>query len=128
MSGITLSMGIRFSVFELSKTAMSETLNSGKARAQGVHSTSDTLEHSIVTMLSGTLAGLVATTATYPLEVLRRRLQVSNSNTNLVCMFRKVYSQGRLRALYTGLLAECCRVAPGATISLCAFDFLKVTL
>ena len=77
--------------------------------------------------LIGALAGLTAQASTYPLDVVRRRMQVSPLEYSSVTQaFRKVYvHEGIIRGLYKGLSMNLIKGPMAVAISLNANDHLK---
>eukprot|EP00798_Chlamydomonas_sp_ICE-L_P023554 gene23554-9078_t len=84
----------------------------------------------------GTLgAAMISAFATssliYPLDLIRRRMQVSNCgkrgpSMNYWQTWRDVYIRGGgVRAFYCGIAAEYCKVIPGMTIAFVTFEAMK---
>lgn len=83
-----------------------------------------------VSFACGCLSGLTASTLTFPLDVIRRRLQVGRSaaggaRESYASVIQMIYSQGGWRAFYTGIVPEYCKVVPGVAIAFCTYEYLK---
>lgn len=90
-------------------------------------------------LLYGGLAGIVAETSVYPLEVLRRRLQLATvvaatgrgafgNLRSMSRLLRVILAREGLRGLYAGALPTACQVLPSAAISYYIFEEAKKTL
>lgn len=82
----------------------------------------------IRTLLYGAIAGACAEAATYPFEVVRRRLQLQVQATKLsaVGTLVKIVEQGGVPALYAGLIPSLLQVLPSAAISYFVYEFMKI--
>ncbi|KAK9742604.1 hypothetical protein RND81_03G185100 [Saponaria officinalis] len=82
------------------------------------------------TLLYGALSGACAEVATYPFEVLRRRMQMQVQLTKLstFATFVKIVEQGGIPALYAGLLPSLLQVLPSASISYFVYECMKIVL
>ena len=84
-----------------------------------------------VRLLCGAGSGVGAQTFTYPIDTVRRRIQVDGQlgqpkiYTGAVDCAVKLFGQGGIRAFYRGLAINAAKTAPGAAIQFCAYDFLK---
>jgi hypothetical protein len=82
----------------------------------------------LYTMLCGTLTGLNAITATFPLDVARTRLAVrteTHDNSGLSKIITQLYKEGGLRALYKGYSVTFIGSIPFVAIKQTSFDLLK---
>eukprot|EP00759_Apiculatamorpha_spiralis_P002178 PhF_6_TR1080/c0_g1_i1/m.2315/K15085/SLC25A42; solute carrier family 25, member 42 len=71
-------------------------------RAQGKNSEKELPKYQL--LMGGGLAGVIAQSATYPLDILRRRMQVrSTEYTSMSSAFRDILAQEGWRAFYKGL-------------------------
>lgn len=83
------------------------------------------------TLACGSAAGLISSTATFPLDLVRRRLQLQGSHvsrevyTSYGAVFRSVWRQEGWRGFYAGILPEYYKVIPGVAIAFCSYEFLK---
>ncbi|XP_021757981.1 probable mitochondrial adenine nucleotide transporter BTL3 [Chenopodium quinoa] len=82
------------------------------------------------TLLYGAISGACAETATYPLEVIRRQLQLQAHGARLStpATFMKIVEQGGIPALYAGLLPSVLQVLPSAAISYFVYECMKIVL
>ncbi|CAH8265107.1 unnamed protein product [Arabidopsis lyrata] len=86
----------------------------------------------VVTLVSGGLAGAVSSTATYPLDLVRRRMQVEGAggrarvyNTGLFGTFKHIFKSEGIRGLYRGILPEYYKVVPGVGIVFMTYEALR---
>lgn len=77
---------------------------------------------------AGSLAGVTATTLTYPLDLARARLAVSSKNQykSLFDVFLKTYRQQGMRSLFRGLSPTLLGVIPYAGTSFFTYETLKL--
>ncbi|GMP45987.1 hypothetical protein CsSME_00014312 [Camellia sinensis var. sinensis] len=82
------------------------------------------------TLLHGAIAGACAEAATYPFEVVRRRLQLQGKATKLSALATcvNIVEQGGFPALYAGLFPSLLQVLPSAAISYFVYEFMKIVL
>lgn len=81
----------------------------------------------------GSLAGLTASTLTFPLDLVRRRLQLQgrpgqHHYIGYTDVFKQVVRREGLRGLYAGIVPEYFKVVPGVAIAFCAYELMKKTL
>lgn len=62
------------------------------------------------TLLYGAISGACAEAATYPFEVVRRKLQMQGAKLSTPATFLKIVEQGGIPALYAGLLPSVLQV------------------
>lgn len=75
---------------------------------------------------AGAVAGLLAQSATYPLDVVRRRMQVDpRGHPNEVAALRKILSAEGLAGLFKGLTINWIKGPLAISISFCANDALR---
>ncbi|XP_011004805.1 PREDICTED: probable mitochondrial adenine nucleotide transporter BTL3 [Populus euphratica] len=84
----------------------------------------------IRTLVYGAFAGACAEFATYPFEVVRRRLQLQVRATKMSALVTcvKIVEQGGIPALYAGLFPSLLQVLPSAAISYFVYEFMKIVL
>ncbi|BAT78519.1 adenine nucleotide transporter BTL3 Adenine nucleotide transporter BT1-like protein [Vigna angularis] len=130
------SGAVFYGVYDILKSAYLHSPE-GKKRIQNMHkegqelSAFDQLELGPVrTLLNGAIAGACAEAATYPFEVVRRRLQLQVQATKLssFATFVKIVEQGGIPALYAGLVPSLLQVLPSASISFFVYEFMKIVL
>ncbi|KAF5750903.1 hypothetical protein HS088_TW03G01243 [Tripterygium wilfordii] len=89
----------------------------------------------MVSLACGGLSGIASSTATFPLDLVRRRMQLEGAggrarvyNTGLFGTFRHVVKSEGLRGLYRGILPEYYKVVPGFGIVFMTYETLKMLL
>lgn len=82
-----------------------------------------------LTMLFGSVAAMVASAATFPMEVYRRQLQLSGG-TNVVALqaLKGMVRTGGVGGLYRGLGASCLKLGPAAGMSFLCYEAAKSAL
>lgn len=80
--------------------------------------------------LAGGVSGVVATAMTYPLDVLRRRMQVAGLDPALpkrVCLgeAQHVWRTEGIRGFYRGLTPEIAKVFPSVAITFVAYEWIR---
>nr|CAD1822187.1 unnamed protein product [Ananas comosus var. bracteatus] len=81
------------------------------------------------TLLYGAFAGACAETVTYPLEVIRRQLQLARAaNVGLIATFIKVIERDGIGSLFTGLAPSTLQVLPSASLSYFFYEMMKSIL
>ncbi|XP_071249709.1 solute carrier family 25 member 16-like [Salvelinus alpinus] len=88
-----------------------------------------------VNLLCGGMAGAIAQTISYPLDVARRRMQLgvvlpdSDKCLTLTKTLKYVYSQyGMKKGLYRGLSLNYIRCVPSQAVAFTTYEFMKQTL
>ena len=77
-------------------------------------------------MACGAVAGLLAATATFPLEVVRRRMMNgANLGNNVFVAMRSVAANEGWQALYRGLLISSIKQGPQNAVAFAAYDSAK---
>ena len=84
-------------------------------------------------LLAGGLAGLVSQTASYPLEVIRRRMQVGGAvgdghRLGIVETAGKIYKETGLKGFWVGLTIGYVKVVPMVAVSFFVYQRTKVVL
>ncbi|KAE8099317.1 hypothetical protein FH972_017308 [Carpinus fangiana] len=89
----------------------------------------------MIGLVSGGLAGVASSTATFPLDLLRRRMQLEGAggrariyNTGLLGTFGHIIRTEGLKGLYRGILPEYYKVVPGVGIIFMTYEILKTVL
>ncbi|CAL9022620.1 unnamed protein product [Prunus brigantina] len=89
----------------------------------------------MVSLACGSLSGIASSTATFPLDVVRRRMQLEGAggrariyNTGLVGTFKHIIRMEGLRGLYRGILPEYYKVVPSVGIVFMTYETLKMLL
>ena len=87
-----------------------------------------------MSLTCGSIAGLVSSTATFPLDLIRRRMQLQGQGgqqvqyTSYGHAFRTVISREGFTGLYHGILPEYSKVVPGVAIAFCTYELMKTML
>ncbi|KAI8464682.1 MAG: mitochondrial substrate carrier family protein B [Monoraphidium minutum] len=81
-------------------------------------------------LVCGCLSGLVTATATFPLDVVRRRMQVAGQGRpgggpSYGGVMREVWRARGAAGFYTGMAAEYCKVVPGVAIAYGTYEAMK---
>ena len=81
----------------------------------------------------GSVAGLTASTVTFPLDLVRRRLQLEGQAGRhhyhgYADVFQQVMYRQGIRGLYAGIVPEYFKVVPGVEIAFCAYELMKQSL
>jgi hypothetical protein len=84
----------------------------------------------------GAAAGIAAQTASYPLDTLRRRLQVSGAPGTAIkyrgylhCLQHMMqHPDGLMRQLFRGWGINCLKTAPGAAVQFVMYDLLRLVV
>lgn len=81
------------------------------------------------TLTFGAIAGACAEAVTYPLEVIRRQLQLQQSaNLGLATAFVKTIEKDGVGSLYAGLFPSTLQVLPSAALSYLFYEMMKSVL
>lgn len=125
------SGAVFYGVYDILKSAYLHSPE-GKKRIKNMHkqgqelSAFDQLELGPVrTLLNGAIAGACAEAATYPFEVVRRRLQLQVQATKLssFATLVKIVEQGGISALYAGLVPSLLQVLNSQPLGMHYFVF-----
>lgn len=78
----------------------------------------------------GCLSGLVTATATFPLDVVRRRMQVegqghAGGGATYAGVMRQIWRSRGPAGFYAGITAEFCKVVPGVAIAYGTYEAMK---
>ena len=84
----------------------------------------------VASLACGCLSGLVTATITFPLDVVRRRMQVegqgrAGAGASYAGVIRQVLAARGLKGFYTGITAEYCKVVPGVAIAYGSYEAMK---
>ena len=83
-------------------------------------------------LMCGGLAGAAAQTVTYPLDVLRRRLQSSGAlglcYTGMTDAAIKIYREEGIRSLYRGMLPNYLKMVPAISVSFVVYETMQTYL
>ncbi|CAA2971497.1 mitochondrial substrate carrier family B-like [Olea europaea subsp. europaea] len=85
-----------------------------------------------VSLACGSLSGIASSTATFPLDLVRRRMQLEGAagrarvyNTGLLGTFRHIIRAEGLHGLYRGIMPEYYKVVPSAGIIFMTYETLR---
>ncbi|KAF8395175.1 hypothetical protein HHK36_019117 [Tetracentron sinense] len=89
----------------------------------------------LVSLACGSLSGIASSTATFPLDLVRRRMQLEGAGgrapvykTGIFGTFRHISRTEGLRGLYRGILPEYYKVVPSVGIVFTTYELMKVLL
>ncbi|CAN1304008.1 Mitochondrial substrate carrier family protein B [Linum perenne] len=89
----------------------------------------------MVSLSCGSLSGVAASTATFPIDLVRRRMQLEGAGGKarvytggLLGTFRHIIKNEGLLGLYRGILPEYYKVVPGVAIVFMTYETLKIAL
>ncbi|KAF6161099.1 hypothetical protein GIB67_007740 [Kingdonia uniflora] len=89
----------------------------------------------LVSLACGSLSGIASSTATFPLDLVRRRMQLEGAggrarvyNTGLFGTFRHIVRNESLRGLYRGIVPEYYKVVPSVGIVFMTYETMKMLL
>ncbi|CAB3244735.1 unnamed protein product [Arctia plantaginis] len=96
-------------------------------RVLGVDTPQSAKAYPLLHLMAGSLAGVTSQSATYPLDLARARMAVTNAQeySTLRAVFVKVAREEGLRTLYRGYPATVLGVIPYAGVSFFTYDSLK---
>lgn len=89
----------------------------------------------VLSLAFGGCAGLVAQTLTYPLDIVRRRMQVGNlragaegAHATMAGTARAILQEHGWRGLFRGVSVNYVKVTPATAVGFTAYDQLKMLL
>ncbi|GFP86296.1 mitochondrial substrate carrier family protein b [Phtheirospermum japonicum] len=89
----------------------------------------------LVSLACGSLSGIASSTVTFPLDLVRRRMQLEGAggrarvyNTGLFGAFRHIVRSEGFRGLYRGIMPEYYKVVPSVGIVFMTYETLKKLL
>ncbi|KAI3912535.1 hypothetical protein MKW98_020997 [Papaver atlanticum] len=89
----------------------------------------------LVSLACGSLSGIASSTATFPLDLVRRRMQLEGAGgrarvykTGLFGTFGQIFRGEGLRGLYRGILPEYYKVVPSVGIVFMTYETMKILL
>ncbi|OMJ13238.1 Mitochondrial oxaloacetate transport protein [Smittium culicis] len=119
--------GIRVGMYEPIKNGVSLALDTKNSKSPDTSLL-------MVSILSGSIAGILGAFAGSPFYLVKTRLQSSSSfasvgtqhNYNgIVDAFKSIYGENKVRGLYQGVSAACLRVGIGSPVQLVSYDYCK---
>ncbi|OQS05140.1 Mitochondrial Carrier (MC) Family [Thraustotheca clavata] len=117
------NMAINFTMFE---TLKEKALAHRSEQAQREIQTLTVLD----TLFCGGLSGILSSSITFPVDVIRRRMQISgihggSSNVTALAIARELFAEQGIRGFYRGLAPELLKVIPMVGITFGSFDYIK---
>ncbi|XP_043698644.1 mitochondrial substrate carrier family protein B-like [Telopea speciosissima] len=89
----------------------------------------------LVSLACGSLSGIASSTATFPLDLVRRRMQLEGAagqarvyKTGLLGTYKHIIRTEGLRGFYRGILPEYYKVVPSVVIVFMTYETLKMLL
>ncbi|CAO2828662.1 unnamed protein product [Amaranthus hypochondriacus] len=82
----------------------------------------------LVQLGCGTISGAVGATCVYPLQVVRTRMQASQSKATMSEVFWATFKKEKLRGFYKGLFPNLLKVIPSASITYLVYEAMKKRL
>lgn len=89
----------------------------------------------LISLACGSLSGIASSTFTFPLDLVRRRMQLEGAagrarvyQTGLFGTFGHIVRTEGFRGMYRGILPEYCKVVPGVGIVFMTYEMLKAIL
>ncbi|XP_062216098.1 uncharacterized protein LOC133916440 [Phragmites australis] len=89
----------------------------------------------LISLACGSLSGIASSTFTFPLDLVRRRMQLEGAagrarvyQTGLYGTFGHIVRTEGFRGMYRGILPEYCKVVPGVGIVFMTYEMLKAIL
>jgi solute carrier family 25 phosphate transporter 23/24/25/41 len=82
-------------------------------------------------LICGSMAGLLSSSLTFPLDLVRRQLQLEGRRgaqfkfDSYAAVVRSVYRKQGFVGFYQGILPEYYKVVPGVAIAYCVYEALK---
>lgn len=133
--GLTASLAVAVPTYAVSFTVygfMKDTL----LKTGGVFVNKKNGHLSVVgSLLSGSISGVVSSTLIFPLDVVRKRLQVGgllkshgNQGSSILKEIALIYGAEGMRGFYRGLMAEALKVCPMVALTFCSFELIKDAL
>lgn len=119
------SLALNFSIYESARQWAT-----GSDRGSGARPSAAT------SLACGCFAGFATSTVTFPLDVVRRRMQIVSGGggggglhpASYAGVIRGVLAQTGARGFYAGILPEYCKVLPGVAIAFCTYEQMKAWL
>jgi len=118
--GVGPNLALNFAAYETFRNYFTELNSSGPNGGDYVHPMA-------VNMASGSVAAVVSATATFPIDLVRRRMQMRDAvkGDSFVGVFKRVLAKEGVTGLYRGVLTEYAKVIPGVALTYTTYAFLK---
>ncbi|KAL6627466.1 hypothetical protein ACP70R_031192 [Stipagrostis hirtigluma subsp. patula] len=89
----------------------------------------------VVSLFSGSLSGIASSTATFPLDLVKRRMQLQGAagtaavyKSTITGTIREIFQREGLRGFYRGIAPEYLKVVPSVGIAFMTYETLKSLL
>ena len=118
--GVGPNLALNFAAYETFRNYFTELNTSRLSGVEYVHPMA-------VNMASGSVAAVVSATATFPIDLVRRRMQMRDAvkGDSFIGVFKRVLAKEGVTGLYRGVLAEYAKVIPGVALTYTTYAFLK---
>ena len=132
--GVAPYVGLNFAFYETFKDYFLSSSTSGHHLFVTSEAKNNLLSEHLIKFACGGAAGAISQTITYPLDVLRRKMQVvgingNNSNNNNYSMrsvIRTMWqSEGGIKAFYRGIIPNYLKVIPAMSVSFVSYEWTK---
>ena len=133
MSVAVPNLAIGFGVYGTLKDYMLYSDPSGRFRRPGEAASEPTL-NATGAMISGAIGGSFSSIVVFPLDVVRRRMQVvglsgaAGRNVNAVSLVRDIWRKEGMSGLYGGIVPELLKVTPMVGITFAAYELTSAFL
>ena len=123
LTGVGPNLAINFAAYETFRRLASEHASAANALNDG----SFVLPAWATSLLCGASAAVVSATATYPLDLVRRRLQMvkGGARVGIAATFAQVWAKEGFVGFYRGIIPEYAKVVPGVSITYATYELLK---
>ena len=123
LTGVGPNLAINFAAYETFRRLASDHASAANARNDG----SFVLPAWVTSLLCGSSAAVVSATATYPLDLVRRRLQMvkGGARVGIAATFAQVWAKEGFVGFYRGIIPEYAKVVPGVSITYATYELLK---
>lgn len=85
----------------------------------------NTSESKFSFVLLGGISGLVAQSICFPLDTIRRRMQIQTNKSSLIDSVKKIYSENGIKSFYRGITPNSLKIVPNNSIRFGMFEYLK---
>jgi solute carrier family 25 phosphate transporter 23/24/25/41 len=79
----------------------------------------------LTSLICGACAGTTASLLVFPLDLIRRRQQISTGNLSMISIARKVITSDGIRGLYRGIIPELVKVVPAVAMNFYFYELFR---